>query len=76
MLTASAWYSGASSELIDATISQLEAGNQERVIDSLKELHKEFRPSYESSNYDELVEKAVQQMTRAEEPRWEAHDQP
>ena len=60
-----AWFSNASKSLIDATVQELEAGNQDRVVRSLKRLQETYTPTYENrANYDVLVEKAVSEMRR------------
>ena len=56
-LTANAWYGGASKNLIDTTLEELEKGNTEKVIDELKVLQKDFQPTYENrARYDKLIE--------------------
>jgi len=58
-----AWFTGASKELIDACISELEAGHTDRVLNALRQLQSGFRPTYENrGRYDELVEQAVSRM--------------
>jgi hypothetical protein len=62
-----AWYGFASKKLIDATITELEAGNKDRVLQSLKVLQNKYSPTYENrARYDELVEEAVAQMQEIE----------
>jgi hypothetical protein len=56
-LNANAWYGGASKNLIDATVTELEKGNTEQVIRELKALQNEFQPTYENrARYDKLIE--------------------
>ncbi len=43
-----AWFGGASKNLIDTTITELEAGNREGVLRSLKNLQQEYSPTYEN----------------------------
>src|SRR3954467_13865474 len=43
-----AWYGSASKKLIDATVSELESGNRDRVLRSLKDLQKKYAPTYEN----------------------------
>jgi len=64
-----AWFGFASKELIDATVAELEAGQQNRVLESLKHLQREFGPTYENrARYDVLVEEAIQRMRSAKVP--------
>jgi hypothetical protein len=63
MLNANAWYGFATKELIDATVVELDQGNQDRVLASLKHLREQFHPTYENrARYDELVKVAVAEM--------------
>ncbi len=58
-----AWYGGASKDLIDTTVTQIEDGNIERVMSVLRRLNLDYRPTYENrAHYDELVNEAVSQM--------------
>lgn len=58
-----AWFGVASKDLIDTTISELEAGNREGVLRSLKTLQLDYSPTYENrARYDVLVEQTVAQM--------------
>ncbi len=60
---ANAWFSVASKNLIDATIAELEAGHQDRVLNSLKTLQQKYSPTYENrARYDVLIEEAVAEM--------------
>src|SRR4051794_20313355 len=62
-LNYNAWYGGATKELIDTTIGELEAGNTDLVLSSLKRLQANYRPTYESrANYDELVSEIAAEM--------------
>ncbi len=58
-----AWFGGASKDLIDATVTELETGHRDRVLRSLKDLQERYSPTYENrARYDVLVEEAVEQM--------------
>ena len=58
-----AWFGSATKDLIDVTVAELEAGNQERVLRSLKDLQGRYAPTYENrARYDVLVEEAVKRM--------------
>ena len=58
-----AWYGGASKELIDTTVAQIEDGNIDRVMSVLRRLKLDYRPTYENrAHYDELINEAVSQM--------------
>jgi len=63
------WFGSASKSLIDATVQELEAGNQERVIRSFKRLQEVYVPTYENrAKYDVLIERAVAEMRRPPAP--------
>lgn len=65
MFNANAWFGSATKDLIDATIEELEAGNEDRVVSSLKELQQAYSPTYENrARYDELAAKTVAKMRR------------
>ena len=56
-------YGFASKELIDAAVLELEAGNRDRVLRSLKDLQGRFKPTYENrANYTTLVNETVKSM--------------
>jgi hypothetical protein len=58
-----AWYGGASKELIDTTVTQIEDGNIDRVMSVLRRLKLDYRPTYENrAHYDELINEAVSKM--------------
>jgi hypothetical protein len=60
-----AWFGRATKDLIDATISELDAGHQEAVVRSLKDLQIKYQPTYENrARYDELVRQTVEQMQK------------
>lgn len=62
-LNANAWYGGASKNLIDTTIEELEAGNTEQVIEELKVLQEQFHPTYENrARYDKLIEEYMSRL--------------
>ena len=66
-LNATAWYSAASRELIDATVAEIEAGNTDRLLAELKRLQSEFQPSYENrARYDKLVDEFVARVKQPE----------
>ena len=63
------WFGNASKELIDATVAELEAGNKDRVLESLKTLQHEYSPTYENrARYDVLVKETVAQMRAEPQP--------
>jgi hypothetical protein len=58
-----AWFGNASKNLVDATIAELEAGNRDGVLRSMKTLQKKYSPTYENrARYDVLIEETVTQM--------------
>jgi hypothetical protein len=58
-----AWFGGASKNLIDTIITELEAGNRAGVLLSLKALQQDYSPTYENrASYDVLIEQTVAQM--------------
>jgi len=62
-LNANAWYGGASKNLIDTTVTELEKGNTEQVIRELKTLQNEFQPTYENrARYDKLIEGYLERL--------------
>ena len=57
------WYGGASKDLVDTTITEIEDGNIDRVMSVLRRLDLDYHPTYENrAHYDELVTQAVSQM--------------
>ena len=65
-----AWYGAATKLLIDESITQIEAGNLERVTVSWKGLREEYAPTYENrARYDELVKAAVAAMKNPTVPK-------
>ena len=69
-LNSNAWFTSASKKLIDASISELEAGHTDHVLDALRQLQSEFRPTYENrGRYDKYVEQAVSRMKSSRIPQ-------
>jgi hypothetical protein len=57
------WFGNASKELVDATVAELEAGNRDGVLRSLKAMQQKYVPTYENrARYDVLVDETVTQM--------------
>jgi hypothetical protein len=57
------YFGVATKKLVGTTITQLEAGNQDRVLSSLKRLQQKYSPTYENkAGYDALVEETVAEM--------------
>jgi len=62
-LNSNAWFGHASKDLIDATVTELEAGRRDEVLKAFEDLQRRYAPTYENrARYDELVKKAVEQM--------------
>ena len=62
-LNANAWYGGASKNLIDTTLEELEQGNTERVVEELRTLQEQFHPTYENrARYDKLIEEYMSRL--------------
>ncbi len=62
-LNYNAWYGGATKDLIDTTVTQIEDGQFDRVMTVLRSLNRQYRPTYENrANYRELVEDATARM--------------
>jgi hypothetical protein len=58
-----AWFGNASRKLIDATVAELEAGNPDMVLRSLRSLQQKYAPTYENrARYDVLIEETIAQM--------------
>lgn len=58
-----AWYGGATKQLVDTTIVEIEDGNIDRVMSVLRQLKLDYEPTYENrAHYDELVAEAVEAM--------------
>jgi hypothetical protein len=63
MFNANIWFGAASKDLVDTTIAELEAGNQEHVLAALKCLQAKYAPTYENrARYDELTAEPVADM--------------
>src|SRR5690348_681547 len=63
MFNANAWFGGATQDLVNTAVEQMEAGKTEQVLAALKNLQKTYQPTYENrARYDKLVETAVQDM--------------
>jgi hypothetical protein len=66
-LNSNAWFGHATKKLIDAEVTELEAGNKDRVLRSLKELQEQYAPTYENrARYDLLVEETLKKMRSQE----------
>lgn len=62
-LSANAWYGGASKNLIDTTIEEIERGETERLLEELKLLQEQFQPTYENrARYDKLIEEFMSRL--------------
>jgi hypothetical protein len=58
-----AWFGYASKRLIDAAVSELDAGHSERVLQAFRQLQSQYEPTYENrARYDDLVDQAVAGM--------------
>jgi hypothetical protein len=58
-----AWFGNASKDLVDATIAEIEAGNHDGVLRSLKALQRKYSPTYENrASYDELIAETITLM--------------
>ena len=68
-LNYNAWYGGATRDLMDETIRQLERGNAKVVTETWTAMRADFSPTYENrARYDELVKKAVAVMQSRSAP--------
>ena len=64
-----AYFAHSNTQLIDATIRNLEANRQPQVLAAHKTLREQYHPNYENrSHYDTLVDEAVRQMENAPPP--------
>lgn len=62
-------YGSASSQLIDAVITNIEAGNHDGLLRELRQLKADFHPTYENrANYDTLVEQFAERC-KIESPK-------
>jgi cytochrome c biogenesis protein CcdA len=58
-----AWFGNASKNFVDATVAELEAGNRDGVLRSLKILQQKYSPTYENrARYDALIGETVTRM--------------
>ena len=58
-----AWFGNARRASVDATGAELEAGNEDGVLRSLRTLQQKYSPTYENqARYDVLIEETVAQM--------------
>lgn len=58
-----AWFGGAMGGLVNATVAELEAGNVDGVLKSLKTMQQDYRPTYENrARFDVLCDEAVARM--------------
>ena len=68
-LNANSWYGGASKNLIDTNLDELEEGNTQQVIQELKRLQGQFHPTYEHrARYDELIEQYMSRLDHKAKP--------
>lgn len=64
-LNSNAWFGSASKSLVDTTVTQLEAGKVDRVLQAFKAFQETYAPTYENrARFDKLVEEAVAKMER------------
>ena len=78
MLTAfnhNAWFGGATKDLVETSIEQIEDGHSERVLRAWRALSAQYQPTYENrAGYKALVEGATKAMTGDAEivsnPKW------
>ena len=67
-LTYNANYGAASAKLIETVIGNVECGNEAALLRELKQLQKQYHPTYENTaNYDQLVQDFVDRM-KAQQP--------
>ena len=60
---ANAWYGGASKNLVDATVEEIEHGDTKRLLRELKVLQDQFQPTYKNrARYDKLIEDFVSRL--------------
>lgn len=63
-LRSNTYFGDASKNLIETTLTELEAGNSEQVLDRLKKLQDKYHPTYETrASYKELVDEYVAHFT-------------
>lgn len=62
------WYGGATQDLLQESLRQMEEGKTENVKKTFKEIVEKYQPTYENrANYDLLVKEAVEKMKRSEQ---------
>lgn len=62
-LNYNAWFGGATKDLINTTVEQVENGELDRVMTVLRSLNRQYHPTYENrANYRALVEDATARM--------------
>lgn len=65
-MRSNSYYGDANAKLIDTMVSELEKGNQQKLLAELKKLQQDYHPSYESrADYDKLVESMVNRLTES-----------
>ncbi len=65
-MNSNAWFGHATKDLIDSMITELDAGREDEVVRSLKDLQAKYQPTYENrARYDELVRETIEQMQKA-----------
>ena len=64
-----AWFGAASKDLVDVTVAELEAGNRDGVLRSLKKLQQKYQPTYENrARYDFLIKETLAEMRTSPRP--------
>jgi hypothetical protein len=67
-LSYNAWYGGATQELLQESLRQMEEGKNENVKKAFKEIVEKYQPRYENrARYDVLVKEAVEKMKCSEQ---------
>ncbi len=67
-LNYNAWYGGATQELLQESLRQMEEGKNENVKKAFKEIVEKYQPTYENrANYDQLVREAVEKMKESKQ---------
>lgn len=68
-LNYNAWYGTQTKDLLEVTIEKLEKGETEQVIQELKTLKENYKPTYENkANYDELVKETIEKLKEERKP--------
>ena len=70
-----AWFGGATKQLVETSIAQIEDGHSDRVLKAWRALDTQYQPTYENrAGYKELVEGATKAMKGdaeiASNPKW------